>query len=148
MLARDLMTHDPAVITAADTVHAAADLMRIRDVGMLPVVDDLVQRHLVGVLTDRDVVLRHVALAHGPQAKVRDHMTRTPLVTVRAETPVAEIAERMSRNQVRRLPVVDAAGRVIGVIAQADLAVRVGPSDPTLVEHVLEGISRPGALVT
>lgn len=148
MLARDLMTHDPAVITAADTVLAAADLMRVRDVGMLPVVDDLVQRHLVGILTDRDVVLRHVALAHGPQAKVRDHMTRTPLVTVRADTPVAEIAERMTRNQVRRLPVLDAAGRVMGVIAQADLAVRVGPSDPALVEHVLEGISRPGALVT
>lgn len=147
MLARDLMTKDPALIAGSDTVQRTAELMRTRDVGMLPVVDDLAHRHLIGIITDRDLTTRHVAAGHGPDAKVRDHMTRDPLVTAEPGSSVDEIAERMVLYQVRRLPVVDAAGYVVGVVAQADLAVRVGPSDPALLEHVVEGISRPGALV-
>lgn len=146
MFARDLMTGQPAVITADGTVAAAADLMRIRGVGMLPVVDASRNHRLVGVITDRDLVVRHLAFGHGGDAKIRDHMTRDPLVTVAPDTPVAEIAERMARHQVRRLPVVDGKGAVVGIVAQADVAVHVGPADPKLVERMIEGISRPGAL--
>jgi CBS domain-containing protein len=64
------MTGHPAVIEASDTLAAAAELMRTRDVGMLPVVDGPANRHLVGVITDRDIVLRAVALGHGAEAKV------------------------------------------------------------------------------
>ena len=70
MLARDIMTDDLALITADDTVPSAAELMRTRGVGMLPVVDDMQARHFVGAITDRDIVVRHVAVGHGPTARV------------------------------------------------------------------------------
>jgi len=147
MIARELMTGYPAVVAADETLSAAADLMRTRGVGMLPVVEGLANRTLVGVITDRDIVVRSVALRHGPSAKVREHMSREPLVTVSATTPLEDVAALMRQYQVRRLPVVDAKGCVVGVVAQADLALSVGPRDPLLVEQLLEGISRRGALV-
>lgn len=147
MLARELMTTDPAVVAADETVVAAAELMRTRGVGMLPVVERLDRPRLVGVITDRDIVVRHVALGHGPDAKVRAHMTVEPLITVPPLTAVAQVADLMTRYQVRRIPVVDANSQVVGIIAQADLAVQVGPRDPELVERVVHAISRPGALV-
>ena len=147
MNARAMMTSHPAVVTIDADISAAATIMRIRDIGMLPVVDSEVSHRLVGVITDRDIVVRAVAPGHGPTAKVREHMSRAPLVTVSPAATLAQIAEKMRRHQVRRLPVVDDQDVVIGIIAQADLAVAVGPSDPLLVERILEGISRPGALV-
>lgn len=146
MYAHELMTSQPVMIAHDATVSAAAELMRIRGVGMLPVVDYMRAKKLVGVITDRDLVVRSLAFGHGGDAKVHEHMTRDPLITVGPETPVEEIAARMARHQVRRLPVIDHTGAVIGIVAQADLAVLVGPTDPALVERVIEGISRPGAL--
>jgi CBS domain-containing protein len=147
MFARDLMTPLPAVIAAGDTIADAAELMRVRGVGMLPVVENLENRRLVGVITDRDIVLRHVAPGHGAGARIREHMTREPLATVLPVSSVEEIAEMMSRHQVRRVPVVDEAGVVVGIVAAADLALAVGPKDPQLVERVIAAVSRPGALV-
>jgi CBS domain-containing protein len=146
MFAHELMTGQPVVIAHDATLSAAAEMMRIRGVGMLPVVDYMRAHKLVGVITDRDLVVRGLAFGHGGDAKVHEHMTRDPLITVGPETPVKEIAARMARHQVRRLPVLDHSGAVIGIVAQADLAVLVGPTDPSLVERVIEGISRPGAL--
>ena len=146
MFAHELMTGQPVVIAHDATLSAAAELMRIRGVGMLPVVDYMRAYKLVGVITDRDLVVRGLAFGHGGSAKVHEHMTRDPLVTVGPETPVKEIALLMARHQLRRIPVLDDAGAVVGIVAQADLAVLVGPTDPSLVERVVEGISRPGAL--
>jgi len=146
MFAHELMTGQPVVIAHDATLSAAAELMRIRGVGMLPVVDYMRAHKLVGVITDRDLVVRGLAFGHGGSAKVHEHMTRDPLVTVAPETPVKEIALLMARHQLRRIPVLDDAGTVVGIVAQADLAVLVGPTDPSLVERVVEGISRPGAL--
>lgn len=147
MIARELMTSDPALVLADDTVATAAELMRTRGVGMLPVVDSLEVRRLIGVITDRDIVVRHVAFGHGPEAKVRTHMSAAPLITVMPATSPQGVAEKMMRFKVRRLPVVDAADRVVGIVTQADLARRIGPDDPELVERVVEAISSPGALV-
>lgn len=85
---------------------------------------------MLGVITDRDIVVRGVARGHGGNAKVHEHMTRDALVTVSPDASVEEIGEKMRRHQVRRLPVVDRYGDVVGVVAQADLALTVGPRDP------------------
>ncbi len=143
MYARNLMTPEPSVISVNDTITSAARLMRTLRVGMLPVVDDTHHRHLLGVLTDRDIVVRCVAEGHQLDCRVEDHMTREGLLTVLADSDLRLIADRMEQHQVRRLPVVDARHRVIGIVTQADLARRVGPEDPELVEEVLERISNP-----
>lgn len=148
MLARDLMTANPATVTPGDTLQHAAALMRLRGVGMLPVVTDQATRRLVGVLTDRDLVVRHLARAtNGAAGHVSDCMTHLPLATVGPEASVEALADLMVRHQVRRLPVVDGHGALVGVVAQADLALHVGRGDARLVEQVVEGVSRPAALV-
>ncbi len=147
MLARELMTGYPAVVTGDDSLRTAADEMRTHNVGLLPVVADTHTRRLIGVITDRDIVIRGVAHGHGAGAKVRDHMTAGPLHTVDADDSADEIATVMRRHQVRRLPVVDAKDSVIGIVAQADLALTIGPQDPLLVERTIESISRPAVLM-
>ena len=147
MNARDIMTFNPSVVTGRDTITNAATIMRSLDIGLLPVVDTVESRHLIGVITDRDIVVRCRAEGHQPDCAVQDHMTRQTLTTVTSEASLREIADKMEYHQVRRLPVVDADNAVIGIVTQADLARHVGPSDPKLVEKVVERISAPaGAL--
>ncbi|MDE3053544.1 MAG: CBS domain-containing protein [Gemmatimonadota bacterium] len=147
MKAQDLMTPTPTVITADESIPKTAEVMRNLDVGMLPVVDDLTSRKLIGVITDRDIVVRCLAEQSLIECQVRSHMSASPLVYVNERAPLEEIVEKMERFQVRRLPVVDARMRVVGIVTQADLAMRVGRQNPALVEEVLQRISTPGALV-
>ena len=147
MRAQDLMTSNPTVITPDDSITRTAEVMRTLDVGMLPVVDDLRTRRLVGVITDRDIVVRCLADHGTARCQVRDHMTTSPLVFVNEDTPLTTITEQMEEFQVRRLPVVTGDRRVVGVVTQADLARLVGPRDPRLIEEIVERISTPGALV-
>jgi CBS domain-containing protein len=146
MNALTLMTPDPTVVAKDETISRAARLMKTLDVGMLPVVDDAEHRRLVGVLTDRDIVVRCLAEGHRIDCRIRDHMTADPLVTVHIDTELREIADRMERYQVRRLPVVNKQMKVLGIVTQADLARQAGPGHPELIEEVLEKISTPGQL--
>lgn len=146
MRARQLMTSTPAVVTADDSIQKAAEMMRTVDVGMLPVVDDMQHRRLIGVITDRDIVVRCVADRGAGPCQVRHHMTMTPLVFVDDDATAEEIGAQMEQFQVRRIPVVGADMRVIGIVTQADLARLIGPHNPQFIEEVVERISTPGAL--
>ena len=139
MLVRELMARRPALIAVDDSVAQAAEQMCLRAVGMLPVIDDYTSRRLVGVITDRDIVTRHLAKGHGPYALVRDYMTRDHLVSVRPDTPLLEAAALMSSSDVHRLPVTTDDGVVVAVISEADLSGIVMPQDPLLVERVVDG---------
>ena len=147
MNAMNIMSSNPRVITGRESVNEAAALMRLLDVGMLPVVDDANGQRLIGVITDRDIVVRCCATGHTGSCPVSSHMSSRPITTVTTDASVREIADKMKEHQVRRLPVVDAGGVVVGVITQADLARHVGPQDPDLVEEVIERISTPAAAV-
>ena len=142
MLVRELMTRRPALIAAEDSVAQAAEQMCLRAVGMLPVVDDYTNRRLVGVITDRDIVTRHVAKGHGPFALVRDYMTRDSLVTARPDTPLLEVAQLMSSSKVRRLPVTTDDGVVVAMISREDLADVVTPQNPLLVERAVNHVAQ------
>lgn len=143
MKAREIMTARPAVVTPdAPLAHAAA-IMRDLDVGIVPVVDDVSRMHLEGVLTDRDIAVRCVAQQHDSKCRVRDHMTAHAIDTVGPEAEIADVITKMERDRLRRIPVVDDARRVVGIIAQADLAVKLGPKQPLEVEHLLERVSEP-----
>jgi CBS domain-containing protein len=146
MRARDVMTAHPSVITPDDTILKAAQLMRDRHVGMLPVIDNLNDRHLKGVITDRDIVIRCFSAEHGPGCTVKEHMTAHHLTTVRLDDSVVVVAHKMKRDHIRRIPVLADGDRVAGVIALVDLASRLRPSDPEMVERIERSASTPAHL--
>jgi CBS domain-containing protein len=117
--------------------------MRDLDVGIMPVVDDLASMRLEGVITDRDIAVRCVAAGHGAGCLVGQHMTQGYLDVVREGSYVAEAIRKMERGQLRRIPVVADGGRLVGIIAQADIARRLGPHDASLVEELVERVSEP-----
>lgn len=141
MRARYLMTAFPAFTTPEDEIAKAAGVMRDREVGMLPVVEDEHGMRLVGVITDRDMAVRCLAEHHDGKCPVRAHMTSGALATVEPDDDVSMVLQLMSRAQVRRLPVVDDQQRLLGVIAQADILRKLAPEHPRDVIDVLEDIS-------
>lgn len=141
MKARDLMSTQLFVVTGDEPVSTAAALMRDKDVGLIPVVDDRTAMRLVGVITDRDITVRCVARRHNSDCRVHDHMTASSLMTTDPDEDTERIVERMEHAKVRRVPVVEH-GRVVGIITQADIATKMGPEDPAIVEQLVERISR------
>jgi CBS domain-containing protein len=144
MKARDIMTDYPQAVTPSDPLSHAAALMRDGDIGFLPVVEDRNSRRLVGVITDRDITIRHVADAHTDECVIKQHMTSDRLVTLAPDADTNEVHRLMIERQVRRIPVVDSDGRVLGVIAQADVATKEQRDRKT--GEIVEKISEPAKL--
>lgn len=143
---RDVMTKDPVCCLASDTVSAAAQLMRERDIGVLPVVSDASAKVLVGIVTDRDLALRVVAAARDPrQCPVEDIMSR-PVVTCSPDDDYRKALDLMEQYLVRRIPQIDNSGRLVGLISQADVALRV--HDEAKTAEVVTEISRPRRLAS
>jgi CBS domain-containing protein len=118
---RDVMTSNPCTIDAERSVAYAAKMMREEDVGLAPIVEG---DRLIGMLTDRDIATRVSAQGRNPdQVKVRE-VASTQLVTVDPQQDLDDALRMMAKHQIRRLPVVDEDGMLIGVVAQADIARR------------------------
>ena len=129
------MTSNPCSIDADKSVAYAAKMMREEDVGLAPIVE---AERLVGMLTDRDITVRVVAEGKDPeQVKVRDVASSSQLVTVSPQQDLDEALRMMAKHQIRRLPVVEEDGKLVGVVAQADVA-REGDDATTgrLVEEI------------
>ena len=139
MKAREIMTSDVECVTREDSLTRAAQIMRDSDVGAVPVVDDRGSMRLVGVITDRDITVRHVAGDNTDDCRVGDHMSGN-LHTVGPDEDVSRVLETMKTEQVRRVPVVEGE-RIVGIIAQADIATE-GPGDRKTGD-VVEKISEP-----
>ena len=137
------MTAKPVCCEPGDSVTHAADMMRQHDVGSLPVIDSRDSCRLVGIVTDRDLVTKVVA-GNRPVggATVKDAMTSSP-VTCREQDDLESAVALMAERQVRRMLVVDADGRLTGIIAQADVATRVRRDQTT--GELVEAISTPDA---
>ena len=148
MKARDLMTAMPTVVTADEPLSRVAEIMDHIDIGMVPVVDSYTTMRPVGVITDRDIALRHTAHEHGPECTVNDHMTEGSLNTVRDDDQAHDVVGRMKHFQIRRILVVDKQHHLVGVISLGDIALKMGHNEPELVAELLEEVSSPcGALV-
>ena len=139
MKARDIMTQNPRVVTPETSVQEAARLMKTEDTGVLPVVDSEGSRRLVGVITDRDIAIRVVGDGMS-SAQVRDAMSANPK-TCRPDDNVKDVLQAMSDSQVRRIPIVDDGGSVVGIVSQADVVLE---TDGRRVEKTIEKISQPG----
>lgn len=142
MRARDLMISPPFVVTPDEPVSRAAAMMHDYGVGAIPVVDHRVTMHPVGIITDRDIVIRCTARGHATSCPVRAHMSPAPLASVAPGDDVEEVMDTMRERQVRRVMVVDG-GRLVGIVALADVARHEGPRDPLGTEKVLYRISKP-----
>ena len=142
MKVQDIMTKDPACVTPATTVRDVAQLMQREDTGAVPVVESTDSRRLVGMVTDRDIAIRVVAEGRGADTRVSEVMTESRLATLGADASVDDVMRRMADEQVRRIPIVDERGALVGIVSQADV-VRKARNDGQS-EQTIEEISRPG----
>ncbi|MBA3847796.1 MAG: CBS domain-containing protein [Planctomycetes bacterium] len=145
MLVRDAMTRDPASCTPDTLLVEVARLMVAHDCGALPVIRDDRERKPVGVVTDRDLVVRALAEEHDLRAITVTQVMSNSCVTILADAPIEECCRVMEAYQVRRILVVDERGGLIGIVAQADLA--SAASDEDLATTVKE-ISQPSFATT
>ena len=135
---RDVMTGDPRSISVSASVAEAARLMRDEDIGSLPVTDG---EALVGMITDRDITIRVVAEAADTQTTPVGDVASRDVISVGPDDDLDEALQLMARHQVRRLTVVEE-GRLVGIVAQADIALR---ENETKTGQLVEAISEPSA---
>ena len=141
MKAQDIMTKNPSCVTPDARVQDAARMMKNEDVGIIPVVDADSSKKLIGVVTDRDIAIRIVAEGKSSSdSSVRDIMT-TGVQTSSPSDNVKDVMALMGREQVRRIPSVDASGKLVGIVAQADIVLE---ADDKRAEKTVEQISQPG----
>jgi CBS domain-containing protein len=132
---REVMTSNPTSCRSQDSVTDAAKAMAKEDVGPIPVVEG---DRLVGLLTDRDIVVRVVAEGRDPQSTTVGEVASSDLATVSPDQDLDQALQLLAERRVRRLPVVDG-GRLVGIVAQADVA-RQG--DDSTTGQVVEQISK------
>ena len=133
---QDLMTRNPCSIDADKSVTYAAKMLRDEDVGLAPIVDG---DRLVGTVTDRDITIRVVAEGKDPESTKVKEIASINLVTVDPQHDLEDALKLMAKHQVRRLPVIEEGGRLVGLVAQADIA-RSGDEKQT--GRVVEEISQ------
>lgn len=144
--ARDIMTLNPEVVTAATSLAEVARKMRDLDVGIIPVVEELDSSILSGVITDRDIAVRAAADAKDMKKATAGEFMSRDVESVSEEASIAEVFSVMKRKKVRRVPVTGSRGELLGIIAQADIAVDYAGLDldrELEVEEVVERISEP-----
>lgn len=124
----DVMTSWPTCCVPEDMAAKAAQLMHSQNIGSIPVIDGIQTQKLVGIVTDRDLALRIVANGlDGNAVQIGTVMTRD-IMTCQASDDVNVALDTMSKHQLRRIPVVDKDHKIVGIIAQADIATRVNQS--------------------
>ena len=132
---RDAMTTDPTGVEPTTPIVEVARKMKQEDVGSLPIVEG---GRLVGIITDRDITITVVAEGKDAQTTRAIEVASTDLVTIDPDQDLDEALRLMAQHQVRRLPVVEEDGKLVGIIAQADVAEHAEPAE---VGQAVEQIS-------
>jgi CBS domain-containing protein len=138
---QEMMTQNPACCLADDKVNIIAQRMQSENIGALPVVENHKTKKLIGIITDRDLAVRVVGSSRdSARTKVVDVMTLKPVVCHQADDINSMLAV-MANHKIRRIPVVDEEGQVVGIIAQADIALHLDDLDK--VGQIIGQISQP-----
>ena len=137
MTCAEVMTPSPTACQPQHTAIEAAELMRREDCGLVPVVSET--NKLIGVLTDRDIVLKVVAEGRDPRNTAVSEVMSSDLATCLPQETIETVMEQMATRQVRRIPIVDRDGSLVGIVAQADIATRL--SSPQETGQVVQAIS-------
>ena len=141
MKAQDIMSKDPMCVTPDTPLVEAARIMKTENIGVVPVVESTGSKRLVGVLTDRDIAIRAVAEGRDGATTSVGHVMSSDVRTSAASDSVEDVMELMGREQVRRIPIVDESGALVGIIAQADIVIEA--RDNRKAEQTVEQISQP-----
>jgi len=140
MKCSEVMTVNPSCCLVTDTVHRAAQLMKSEDVGPIPILDDLENRRLEGIITDRDIVLKVVAEDRDPNTTRISEVMTIDVVTSRINDDAHKAVRLMEEHQVRRIPIVNDNGQLAGIVSQADVATRM--QEPGKTAEVVKEISQ------
>lgn len=140
MLVNELMTRQVELVGPNDSIQQAAKAMARIDVGVLPVAEG---DRLVGMITDRDIAIRAVAEGRDPARTIVKDVMSPEVRYCFDDEEVADVADNMAEQQVRRLPVVNREKRLVGILSLADLA---REREPRAAGEALQGIARPGGL--
>ena len=139
MQVRDLMTNNPACCTPDTPLQQVAHMMMRCDCGEIPIVDSRDSMRPIGVITDRDIIIRAVASGQNPlEMSASDCMTQ-PCITVSKDASIVDCIHLLEEHQIRRIVVVDKNGKCCGIVSQADVARRVD----TYAAEVLKQVSQP-----
>ena len=139
MKAREIMSKNPRTVTPDTRIQDAARMMKDENVGILPVIEGAGKNKLIAVVTDRDIAIRCVAEGHDSSKCMVKEVMSGDVKTCREDDSVDKIMDLMGREQVRRIPIVDERGSLVGIIAQADI---VKKADDGKAERTVEKISQ------
>lgn len=142
MLVKEIMTENPACCALDTNLRQVAKMMLDNDCGAIPVVEDFENLRPIGVVTDRDIVIRAVANGDNPLDLTAKSVMSENIVTATPDMTVEECVDLMENHQVRRIPVVDENGNCCGMVAQADIAVK---ADEAEAEDLVEEVSKASA---
>lgn len=138
---REVMTPNPCTVAPTETIQNAARLMKKEDTGAIPVVEN---GKVVGMITDRDIVIRAVAEGAKPDKLVRDVVIHQRVIFATPDMSTKEANQLMGEHQVRRLPVLDENQKLVGIVSLGDLAVKEGKESRTgeTLENISAGVKR------
>jgi len=145
MTVRDVMTTNPAVCARETRLTEVARMMKDCDCGEIPVVDSKDALRPIGVVTDRDIVVRVIAEGRNPSESSTGDCMTTPVVTVTPDSDLDACVDLMEEKQIRRVPVVDERGRLVGIVAQSDIARKASRN---LTSELVREVSQPQATGT
>ena len=136
----EVMTKDPVCCLPNDSVAKAAELMKSENIGSIPVVESKQSQKLLGIVTDRDLALKIVAAALDARSTTVETVMAHEVVTCRADDDLQKALDAMAEHQLRRIPIVDHDNKIVGIIAQADVATRA--DQPEKTAEVVKEISQ------
>ena len=141
MKVNEIMTRNPAVCTPDTSLQEVARTMVGKDCGAVPVVGTQGGMDLAGIITDRDMVVRGIAEGKNPLTLNAGGCMTTPVITIREDASLDDCTDLMEAKKIRRVPVVDASGRLVGIVAQADVARHASRKD---AGELVRDVSAPG----
>jgi CBS domain-containing protein len=140
MKVKELMSKDPTCATPDMGLSKVAKLMADLNVGSIPVVENSMSKRVVGVITDRDIATRAVAKEMNPVNMKVSEIMSSPVITVKEDDDIKDVARIMEKNMIRRVPVIDETGKICGMVAQADIALK---STDKITADVVQSVSKP-----
>jgi CBS domain-containing protein len=133
---QDIMTTEVMTVGINEDICTVAEMMKDNNVGVIPVVDE--QNYCIGLVTDRDIVIRGLADRKSASLRVKDVLSNK-IISIKPDTDIKEVADLMAKEQIRRLPVLKD-GKLVGIVSMADLATQKSTKDEA--GHAIAGVSK------